>query len=407
MVKDLISYLVAQKTTFQLEGFRDLELCEPLDEEKYTAQIKDNMKNAPFEIREYQDRAVRAALKYHRGILLSCTSSGKSLMLYNIIKSIRAQNYKKILLIVPNIMLVDQMFDDFKSYGWQQIEDEVERLGGGHEATFDCPVLISTWQSLQNKEEEFFEPFDGVFVDECVSENTLIRTPEGDKKITDIKVGDLVLSYNTKTGEFENKKVLETFINHTSSKSAKMLKIELENGRILELTENHPVLTTNRGWVKAGELTENDDLKLNDYDLYSKISELNDKDQTKLTTSIIKYKSVNAFNKCPILDKALYEKYYLKDSKLYNKIKGKLNAMFGGNHKGHIPWNKGKTKETDTIVNNIAKKLSKRNKLNDPKIAKRTNETKIGENNPISKKNYKGNRKKLNENFQKYINKIF
>lgn len=219
LVKDLISYLVAQKTTFQLEGFRDCELCEPLDEEKYKTQIENNMKYAPFSIREYQDRAVRAALKYHRGILLSCTSSGKSLMLYNIIKSIRAQNYKKILLIVPNIMLVDQMYDDFKAYGWQHIDDEVERLGGGHEATFDCPVLISTWQSLQNKEDEFFEPFDAVFVDEthgakakvlgqmlrqCVNAKYKIGTtgtlPTDKSEILQIKsvIGDVIFELKSK-----------------------------------------------------------------------------------------------------------------------------------------------------------------------------------------------------------------
>lgn len=167
LVKDLIKWFVSQKTTFQLEGFRDQELFEPLDEKQYIAQIKENMEYAPFSLREYQDRAIRAALSNHRGILLSCTSSGKSLMLFNIIKSIRKQNYKHILLIVPNIMLVDQMYDDFKDYGWQDIDDEVERLGGGHEATFDKPVLISTWQSLQNKESDFFEKFDGLFIDEC------------------------------------------------------------------------------------------------------------------------------------------------------------------------------------------------------------------------------------------------
>lgn len=143
-----------------------MEMCEPIEEDKYKEQIKDNMKNAPFELRPYQDEAVRAALKYHRGILLSCTSSGKSLMLYNIIRCIRKQNFKKILLVVPNIMLVDQMHDDFKDYGYENLDDEVERLGGGHEAYFDKPVLISTWQSLQNKEADFFEKFDAVFIDE-------------------------------------------------------------------------------------------------------------------------------------------------------------------------------------------------------------------------------------------------
>lgn len=149
-----------------MNGFRDAEFLEQLDEKEYTEMIKDNMKNAPFEIRDYQDKAVRAALKYHKGILLSCTSSGKSLMIYNAVRCIRKKDYNHILLIVPNIMLVDQMYDDFKDYGYDNIDDEVERLGGGHEATFDKPVLISTWQSLQNKDAEFFEKYSAVFVDE-------------------------------------------------------------------------------------------------------------------------------------------------------------------------------------------------------------------------------------------------
>lgn len=149
-----------------LNGFRDNEFLEEIDEKDYLAQIKDNMKNAPFQIRDYQDKAVRAALKYHKGILLSCTSSGKSLMIYNIIRCLRKQEMKHILLIVPNIMLVDQMYDDFESYGYDNLDDDVERLGGGHEATFDKPVLISTWQSLQNKDSEFFEKYNAVFVDE-------------------------------------------------------------------------------------------------------------------------------------------------------------------------------------------------------------------------------------------------
>lgn len=153
-------------TTYELTGFRYDEFKEELNEEEYKAIIADNMKNCEFTIRDYQDKAVRAALENHRGILLSCTSSGKSLMLFNIIKTILKKNFKKVLLIVPNIMLVDQMYDDFADYGWENIEENVERLGGGHEACFDKPVLISTWQSLQNKEDDFFEQFDGVFVDE-------------------------------------------------------------------------------------------------------------------------------------------------------------------------------------------------------------------------------------------------
>jgi len=387
-----------------LNGFRDDEFIEQIDEEDYVAQIKDNMKNAPFEIRDYQDKAVRAALKYHKGILLSCTSSGKSLMIYNIIRYLRKKGQKHILLIVPNIMLVDQMYDDFKDYGYDNLDDDVERLGGGHEALFDKPVLISTWQSLQNKDSEFFEKYGAVFTDECVSGKTLIRTPSGDKKITDIKVGDLVLSYNTKTGEFENKKVLETFVNHPSSNSAKMYRIELENGRTLELTGNHPVYTTNRGWVRAEELTEEDDLKLDEYDLLENIEQLEESKQKELKEKYEKYTKINAFNRIPSLDKALYEKYYENKPELLSSLKCKIAGMIGGielgksgSAKGRKPWSKGLTKYTSKSLAKMSKKLSKHNKNNDPRIAKQTYENKMGQNNPMSRTKYKKDRSNMNK----------
>ena len=323
-------------------------------------------------------------------------------MIYNIIRCLRKEGTKNILLIVPNIMLVDQMYDDFKDYGYDNLDDEVERLGGGHEAYFDRPVLISTWQSLQNKDAEFFEKYNAVFTDECVSGKTLIRTPSGDKKITDIKVGDLVLSYNTKTGEFENKKVLETFVNHPSSNSSKMYRIELENGRTLELTGNHPVYTTNRGWVRAEELTEDDNLKLEEYDLLENIEQLEESKQKELKEKYEKYTKINAFNRIPSLDKALYEKYYENKPELLSSLRNKIAGMLGGiglgisgSAKGRKSWAKGQTKFTNKSIAKWSKKLSKHNKNNDPRIEKQTYENKLGQNNPMSRTKYKGNRKEL------------
>lgn len=257
---DLLSYCKTNGLSFELEGMTVDELKVPIDEEKYKADILDNMKDAGITLRPYQDDAVRKALTYRKGILLSCTSSGKSLMLYNIIRQIRREGFKKILLVVPNILLIKQMYDDFVDYGYADYETELTKMGGDEKPDLSCPVLISTWQSLQNKDMDFFEDFDAVFVDECLVGDTLIETKGGKKPIKDIKVGELVLSFNEKTKEFEYKEVLETFINHTSSKSAKMIKITLENDETIEITENHPVLTENRGWVIAGELAETDEI---------------------------------------------------------------------------------------------------------------------------------------------------
>lgn len=164
---DLLMYCKQNNVNYELDGFRLEDLKEPLDEQQYLEEIENNMEDSGKTLRDYQDQAVRKALTYRKGILLSCTGSGKSLMLYNIIRCLRKRNFKKILLIVPNIILIGQMRNDFVEYGYPDADSEITMLGGGNKPDFSCPVLISTWESLQNKESTFFEDFDAVFVDEC------------------------------------------------------------------------------------------------------------------------------------------------------------------------------------------------------------------------------------------------
>lgn len=46
-----------------------------------------------------------------------------------------------------------------------------------------------------------------------------------------------------------------------SSSSKNWLQLDLEDGQKILLTEDHQLLTKNRGWVSAGELTTEDDLQ--------------------------------------------------------------------------------------------------------------------------------------------------
>lgn len=164
---DVLQYCRTNNYSFDLEGITLEDLRHTIDEQTYQQQILDNMKNSGRTLRPYQDEAVRKALTFRKGILLSCTSSGKSMMLYNIIRNIRREGFKKILLIVPNILLIKQMYDDFVDYGYDNYELELTKMGGDETPDMSAPVLISTWQSLQNKSADFFEDFDAVFVDEC------------------------------------------------------------------------------------------------------------------------------------------------------------------------------------------------------------------------------------------------
>ena len=54
----------------------------------------------PFKARDYQYKAVFEAIKYHRKLLLSPTGSGKSLIIYSLVRW-HIQHSRKVLIIVP------------------------------------------------------------------------------------------------------------------------------------------------------------------------------------------------------------------------------------------------------------------------------------------------------------------
>lgn len=100
----------------------------------------------------------------------------------------------------------------------------------------------------------------------CFHPDTLVVTRTGNKRIADIQPGDEVISIDEATGTSTWKKVT----NQVKTKSAHKPKVAvtLENGHTVKCTADHKWLTTNRGWVEAGELTATDDLTAPDWQVY-------------------------------------------------------------------------------------------------------------------------------------------
>lgn len=86
----------------------------------------------------------------------------------------------------------------------------------------------------------------------AVLENSLIEAPNGLIKIQDIKENDIVITH---TGQ--NKKVLKTM---SKFEDKEYFVLELDNGKSISLTGEHPVLTKNRSWVRCDELNLTDDI---------------------------------------------------------------------------------------------------------------------------------------------------
>ena len=120
----------------------------------------------PHEIRDYQLNAFVQAVRNRRILLLSPTASGKSLILYVILRWLQESDYKRGLLIVPTTSLVEQMYTDFESYGYDS-EEYCHRQYSGKEKHTNKLLTITTWQSIYKNDADYFEQFDFVMGDEA------------------------------------------------------------------------------------------------------------------------------------------------------------------------------------------------------------------------------------------------
>ena len=122
--------------------------------------------NLPHEIRDYQLKSFIHAIRNRRILLLSPTASGKSLIIYCIIRYLQEADNKRGLLIVPTTSLVEQMYSDFESYGYNS-EEYCHRQYAGKDKHSKKFLTITTWQSIYKNDPEYFEQFDFVLGDEA------------------------------------------------------------------------------------------------------------------------------------------------------------------------------------------------------------------------------------------------
>ena len=118
--------------------------------------------NTPFIPRDYQLEAFAHAIMNERSLLLSPTASGKSFIIYLIMRYYDVRT----LIIVPTTSLVHQLSSDFGEYGFDS-DRNIHRITGGVDKRSDKRITISTWQSLYKLPKDYFEQFDMVIGDEA------------------------------------------------------------------------------------------------------------------------------------------------------------------------------------------------------------------------------------------------
>lgn len=164
--------------TVKLENPSDFEQLNYITESNTKSFINDRLQPVAadelIKAHQHQVNAVRHAINNDRCLLLSPTASGKSLIIYSLVRYYlnKIPKEKKILIVVPTTSLVSQMYSDFGEYA--QIDESFDYdsylhvvFAGQEKTCKSCKVVISTWQSIYKLPKEYFEQYHVVFGDEC------------------------------------------------------------------------------------------------------------------------------------------------------------------------------------------------------------------------------------------------
>ena len=121
--------------------------------------------NLPFKPRDYQYDAITHGIENKRSILISPTGSGKSFIIYLMLRWFLENRDDKALIVVPTTSLVEQLYSDFEEYGFDA-EENCHRIYSGKDKETDKRVVITTWQSVYRLHPTWFHQFGAIFGDE-------------------------------------------------------------------------------------------------------------------------------------------------------------------------------------------------------------------------------------------------
>lgn len=99
----------------------------------------------------------------------------------------------------------------------------------------------------------------------CFSKHTLVTLADGSQcSISQLKVGDNVLSYDFEKNEYITQEITETY--NTEEKNTdpdpsekEWIELHFDDNTKIKCTEDHLFYTKNRGWIEAKDLNENDE----------------------------------------------------------------------------------------------------------------------------------------------------
>jgi superfamily II DNA or RNA helicase len=166
--KEVIDIGKEYNLKIEMSGVKSM-FDEEINEEEFSKWAYEFFEKHPkFQPRDYQIHAAFQILRYRRCLAELATSAGKTLISFMVIAYLfEVLKKKRILFIVPNVSLVIQATEDFDEYNLNdRIPLKVQQIYAGAKIKKSSNVVVGTYQSLVKKEDDYFEEFDVVMVDE-------------------------------------------------------------------------------------------------------------------------------------------------------------------------------------------------------------------------------------------------
>lgn len=233
----LLKYLLdfAERNGYEVKYLNELDTHEDIN----LTQLKEFLswlnlqgRGKPIEIYDYQIEAIHHALENKRCLLLSPTSSGKSLIIYSTIRW-HLEHDRKCIVVVPTTSLVEQLYSDFEDYSsannWK-VARHCQKLYSGFPKDFQANVLITTWQSIVRQPASWFKQFDVIIGDEAHTFKA--------KSLTSIMEKLSTCSYRMgTTGTIDNKKVHKLVLEGVFGAVHKVISTKqlMDSGRVAKL----------------------------------------------------------------------------------------------------------------------------------------------------------------------------
>jgi superfamily II DNA or RNA helicase len=165
LVPEIVKFLNSQTIPFEIAMNAELEAV--FKQMQFHSNVK--QLQSDYQLRDYQEEAVNKALSTGYGVIELATGGGKTLIIANLVYTVTQLmgKSKRVLIIVPDIGLVEQTYKDFVSYNFPI--ETVTKWSGNNEIDTKAQVIIANMGILQSEKSDltWFKEVGMLIVDEC------------------------------------------------------------------------------------------------------------------------------------------------------------------------------------------------------------------------------------------------